>query len=217
MKECGSLEIVTGSIKSFLLDVFDKDIQDILISDLLLVETLTIDGYDLDGNKQIISFQDLKNFKNLKYLEVANTFINSSVINILSHLLYLENIVFRNCSFSKKIKNMNKLYALRSLRIINCLDFDPLFISEIKTIKRLYLAGLSINDFTVFHQLDLDSLDISYSKVQSVSGIGKVNIKNLVISHIQYKRFCDDLDRLSFKIMIMADFEEGYYIEKWLH
>lgn len=199
------------------MDVFDKGIQEILISDLLLVETLTIDGYDLDGNKQNISFQDLKNFKNLKYLEIANTFINSSVINILSHLLYLENIVFRNCSFSKKIKNMNKLRALRSVRIIECIDFDPLFISEMRSVKRLYLAGVSLYDFTVFQHLDLDSLDISYSQVKNINSIRQADVKNLIISHIQYEQFYADLDNLSFKIIVMADFEEGYYIEKWLH
>lgn len=72
-------------------------------------------------------------------------------------------------------------------------------------------------DFTVFQHLDLDSLDISYSQVKNINSIRQADVKNLIISHIQYEQFCADLDNLSFKIIVMADFEEGYYIEKWLH
>lgn len=215
LKECDSLEIVTDSIKSFLEDTFDKDVKDILISELLSVEALTIDGKDLNGNKILVAFQDIKNFKNLRYLEIANTGINSSVINILSSMIYLESVVFRECYFSKKIKNIKKIAYINSLRVINCSDFDT-FISELSGVKRFYLAGSEFNDLSCFNGYELESLDISSSVVHNFCGVENLCTNNLIISHSQYQQFSDKIDNLTFRVMIMADFHEGYYIEKWI-
>ena len=60
------MEILTQSIKDYLIDRFDKSINEIGYSDILEVESLTIDGKDENNERQSVSFSDLKLFKNLK-------------------------------------------------------------------------------------------------------------------------------------------------------
>ena len=88
------MKLLTESINKYLKEVFQKD--EFLIADYLLIEYLTVDGKDYEGNKQKVSFKDLQNFKNLKYLEIADVVINDNLIDVLSDLDYLENVVFRN-------------------------------------------------------------------------------------------------------------------------
>ena len=97
------MEILTGSIQQFLVDVFSKNIEKVGYSDLLLVESLTIDGKSSDGKRQFICFDELKLFKNLKYLELRNMVISNYMIDILKEITYLQNIVFMNCTFRKSI------------------------------------------------------------------------------------------------------------------
>ena len=54
------MEILTGSIQQFLVDVFSKNIEKVGYSDLLLVESLTIDGKSSDGKRQFICIDELK-------------------------------------------------------------------------------------------------------------------------------------------------------------
>lgn len=216
MKECDILQIVTDSVRTFIVDIFDKKIDDILISDLLLVETLTIDGKDFEGNRLVVSFQDLNFFKNLKYLEIVNCLINSSVINILSKMGYLENIIFRNCSFGKVNISINKL-KINCLKIIDCRGFNGLLIKDLSNVKRMYLAGVKLENFNCFENIELESLDISYSFLRNIDGINNLKTNYLVIGHSQYNKFKDKIELLKCKVMVMADYRDGYYIEKWLN
>ncbi len=215
VKECGNLQIITDSIKDFLVDAFSKKIDDILISDLLLVESLTIDGKDFDGKRQIISFQDLKQFKNLKYLEICNTLVTNNSINIISQIVCLENIIFRNCTFSKNVENLNKLTNIKSIKIYKCKKFNISYINKIINIKRIYLSNILISDIKQFSSLNLISLDVSNCIVENFDGVNNLNIKNLVISKRQYFDYKNYFMKCNFKIMILSDI--GYYIEKWLN
>lgn len=217
MKECGNLEVKTVSINEFLYNTFHKDLSELLISDLLLVEALTIDGKSLEGKRQVISFQDLKNFKNLKYLEIANTLINNSILSILADMPYLENLIFRNCTFSKQVKNMNQLVRIRSLKIIDCNGFDLHFISALSQIQRIYLAGMKLNSFRKFRNMDLESLDVSYCSLRTLTGMKDFHTNHLIVNENQYQLIKKSKISVSFRLIVMADFREGYYIKKWVH
>lgn len=208
---------MTESIRTFLIDLFQKSIDEILISDLLLVESITISGQDFEGEKLIISFQDLKNFKNLKYLEIANTYINSSVVNILSSLPYLENLIFKNCYFSKKIKNMGKLTQIKCIRVVGSQNCNYSFLNELIFVKKMYLSGIKLDDFQFFQNLNLDFLDVSGCSFQTVYGIDHLKVKNLIVGYSQYSRYRKKLLSLGIKIIVMADYREGYYIKKWVN
>ena len=210
------LEIKTESIQKFLCDIFKKNINDILISDLLLVESLTVDGEDFDGRKLNIYFQEIKEFKNLKYLEISNTLINNNIINILSKLSYLENVVFRNCTISKQIKDMNKLTNITNLRIDNCYNFDLSFIKNLSNIKRLSLSGIKKIDFSVF-KYQLYSLDISKCFLNDFVNIDIINVNTLIISKREYELLINKNLKYNYHIIVMADPSDGYYIEKWIN
>lgn len=217
MKECGILEITSVSIHDFLCDTFHKDLSKILISDSLLVESLTIDGKNLDGEKQVISFLDLKKFKNLRYLEIANTLISCSVLSILADSPYLETVIFRNCAFSKQVKSMNMLTSIKSLKIMDCDGFHLSFISGLSQIERIYLKGMRLSSFRKFEGMDLISLDISYCSLKSTIGIENFKTDHLIVNENQFQLLQKCKSLFFSKIVVMADFNEGYYIKELVH
>ncbi len=200
----------------FLKDTFGKD-ENLLISDLLLVEYLTIDGKDFDNKKVKVSFEDLKVFKNLKYLEIANVTINNNIINILKDLNYLESIVFRNCKFGIGSKNLIKLSHVKNIRVISCEGFDISNINKMENLERLYISNDNITSLEKLKNLNLESLDISSCNIKSDTGLNKINVNYLVISNDQYNKFKKSIDKLKMKIMVMGDPSMGYYIEKWIN
>ena len=125
------MEILTGSIQQFLVDVFSKNIEKVGYSDLLLVESLTIDGKSSDGKRQFICFDELKLFKNLKYLELRNMVISNYMIDILKEITYLQNIVFMNCTFRKSIITLNVLQSVNLIRVESCKNFRLDYINNI--------------------------------------------------------------------------------------
>ena len=134
------MEILTGSIQQFLVDVFSKNIEKVGYSDLLLVESLTIDGKSSDGKRQFICFDELKLFKNLKYLELRNMVISNYMIDILKEITYLQNIVFMNCTFRKSIITLNVLQSVNLIRVESCKNFRLDYINNIN-INYLTIAG----------------------------------------------------------------------------
>ncbi len=209
--------LLTKSINKYVSELFEKNEEDILYSDLLLVEFLTIDGLDDTLKKQKIYFDDLKQFKNLKYLEIANTDINNKIIDLLSELNYLENIVFRDCSFSKQLKNMDNLKNIKCIRIVNCDNFQINYLSKLDNLERLYISDISLTNLNKINSLNLEALDISDCDLETDKGIDKINTNYLVVSSEQYKNFNKKIDELNMRIMVMADPSNGYYIEKWLN
>ncbi len=215
MKECDILQIITSSIRRFLEDSFVKKIDNILISELLLVESLTINGRNYDGEREVISFQDLKYFKNLKYLEVSNTLITKSAINIFSQCNYLEKIIFRNCTFSKQITSLEVLTNIRGINIYKCKKFDISFIKDLINVKRVFISGVSIANLKLFMGTRLYSLDISGAIVSSFESVEELSLNNLVISDEQYSNNKEIILECNYKVIVMAS--DGYYIKKWIN
>lgn len=203
------MEIVTKSIKKYLKEVIKKSPSKIGYSDLLKVESITIDGKDENGNKQIIVFSELKMLKNLRYLEIRNVLITDYIIKILEDMDYLENIIFKNCTFRKSITTMNNLKPLKQIRIQNCKNFNLKYIDKIK-LNTLILKELTINNFQSINKR-IEILDISDANILSDKGIDKLKIKELVISHNDYMKYKNNIDRQLFKVVVMAS--NGYYIE----
>lgn len=215
MKECGKLQITTTSIITFLEEAFKKDPTNLSLSESLLVESLTLNGKDYNGKKQTISFQDLKEFQNLKYLEVANTLLTSSAINILAKITYLEKLILRNCTFSTRLNDIDKLTNIKSIKIYNCKGFNPSYLATLINIKRIFLSKIEINDISIFYELNLHSLDVSSSIIRNWKDTQKLQTKNLIINENQYLENKEEIEKCKFKIMIIAT--DGYYIKKWLN
>ncbi len=203
------MEIVTRSIKLYLKEVIKKSPSKIGYSDLLKVESITIDGKDENGEKQLVSFGEIKLLKNLRYLEIRNIMITDYIIKMLEDMDYLENIIFKNCTFRKTITTMNNLKPLKQIRIENCKNFN------LKYIDKIILNTLSIKNFKLSSlrsiSKSIDVLDISDCTILTNKNLDKLNIKKLVISHKDYMKYKKDLEKVKYDVVVMAN--EGYYIE----
>jgi len=204
------MEILTQSIKDYLIDRFDKSIDEIGYSDILEVESLTIDGKDENNERQSVSFSDLKLFKNLKYLEIRNTLLTTNLFNILEDLPYLENLLLRKCTIRKSVSTMNNLNNIVQLRINECKNFSFELINEL-TLASLTVENMQIQGFNLLKDNHINVLDISRAKFKNMNGIKKVSIDKLVIKNKDYTKYKKVLDNLKYELIIMADI--GYYIK----
>ncbi len=203
------MEIVTKSIKLYLKEVIKKSASKIGYSDLLKVEGITIDGKNDNGEKQLVSFGEVKLLKNLRYLEIRNILITDYIIKILEDMDYLENIIFKNCTFRKTITTMNGLKPLRQIRIENCKNFNLKYINKVK-IKSLTLKDLNISNIGNINN-SVEILDVSGSTITTNKNIDKLKISKIIVSHNDHIKYKRDFDKVKYEVVVMAD--EGYYIE----
>lgn len=204
------MEILTESIKDYLVEKFDKGISEIGYADILHIESLTIDGKDEFNEKSPISFNDIKLFKNLKYLEIRNTLITTNLISILEDMPYLENLILRNCTIRKSVTTMNNLRKILQLRINNCKNFNFELINELNLLN-LTIENMQVQGFNNLKNNHINSLDISMAKLKNANGLKKINIDKLVIKRKEYNKYKKILDNTKYDLIIMAD--KGFYIE----
>lgn len=204
------MEILTQSIKDYLIERFDKSIDEIGYSDILEVESLTIDGKDENNEKQSVSFSDLKLFKNLKYLEIRNTLLTTNLFNTLEDLPYLENLLLRKCTIRKSVSTMNNLKNIIQLRINDCKNFNFELINELN-LANLTFENMQIQGFNLLKDNHINVLDISRAKFKNMNGIKKLSIDKLVIKNKDYTKYKKVLDNLKYELIVMADI--GYYIK----
>ena len=203
------MEIVTKSIKLYLKEVVKKTPSKIGYSDLLKVESITIDGKDENGNKQLVSFSELRLLKNLRYLEIRNIMITDYIIKILEDMDYLENIIFKNCTFRKTITTMNNLKPLKQIRIENCKNFNLKYIDKVN-LNSLTLKDLNINNLRNISN-NIEILDVSDSNINTNKNIDKLKINKIIISHRDYMKYRNDFEKVKYEVVVMAS--KGYYIE----
>ena len=204
------MEILTESIKDYLIERFNKDVSEIGYADILHIESLTIDAKDEFNEKSPISFNDIKLFKNLKYLEIRNTLITTNLISILEDMPYLENLILRNCTIRKSVTTMNNLKKILQLRINNCKNFTFELINELNLVN-LTIENMQIQGFNYLKNNHINSLDISMAKLKNGNGLKKINVDKLVIKKKEYNKYKKILDNTKYNLIIMAD--KGYYIE----
>ncbi|MBP3840495.1 MAG: hypothetical protein IK997_00045 [Bacilli bacterium] len=204
------MEILTKSIKDYLVEKFDKDISEIGYADILHIDSLTIDGKDEFNEKSPVSFNDIKIFKNLKYLEIRNTLITTSLISLLEDMPYLENLILRNCTIRKSVTTMNNLKKILQLRVNNCKNFSFELINELN-LCNLTIENMQVQGFNYLKNNHINSLDISMAKLKNGNGLKKINIDQLVIKRKEYNKYKKILNNAKYSIIIMAD--KGYYIE----
>ena len=203
--------IRTESIKYYLEEYFNKSYADVKISDILLIENITIDSFSSDNQKYPVFFEDLKNFKNLRYLELCNIIIDDDFINNIMYLQYLENIIFRNCKFSDNIIFFDPSIKLKRIVIDSCYGFKFTYFSKVLTLKSICIKNSNFSSFYGIKNLKLNFLEV----------IGNCNIRNFCISYLCvnqfiislhiYNKYSNNFTNYSSRVMICAD--EGYYIE----
>lgn len=208
------MEILTSPIQQFLVDAFSKNIEKVGYSDLLLVESLTIDGKSSDGKRQFISFDELKLFKNLKYLELRNMVISNYMIDILKEITYLQNIVFMNCTFRKSIVTLNVLQSVNLIRVESCKNFRLDYINNIN-INYLTIAGSYIKTLLPLRGSHINVLDISREDFGDLINLDELDLQKIVIGHDAYLKYKDFFMKSKIQVIVMAN--DGFYIEKFAY
>lgn len=206
------MSMKTESIKNLLEDLFSKKCNDIKISDLLLVQSLTIDSLDFDNNKITVVFDEIKQFRNLHYLEICNIDITDNVINALLSLPYLETIVFRSCKFYNSISIINSDLKIRKMTVDSCQNFKFIYFSNLVSLKSITIKDTSINSFNGLRKIHLRYFEIIGRSVISRFSVSYLNVENFMLSKDIYDKYNSILTNLSSNIMVYAD--DGFYIEK---
>ena len=197
------MEILTSSIQQFLVDAFSKNIEKVGYSDLLLVESLTIDGKSSDGKRQFISFDELKLFKNLKYLELRNMVISNYMIDILKEITYLQSIV-----------TLNVLQSVNLIRVESCKNFRLDYINNIN-INYLTIAGSYIKTLLPLRGSHINVLDISREDFGDLINLDELDLQKIVIGHDAYLKYKDFFMKSKIQVIVMAN--DGFYIEKFAY
>lgn len=202
--------IKTESIKNLLEDTFKKRCENIKISDILLVQNLTIDSLDYDNNKIPVFLDEIKKFKNLRYLEMCNIFIDNDLINILLFLPYIENVIFRNCVFSDELSVIDSSIKLKRIMIDSCRGFKFIYISNIVTLKSITVKDSNFSSFNGLRRIPLSYLEIIGNCFISRFNISYLNVDKLMFSSNIYNKYKEKFKDCSSRLIIYSD--DGFYI-----
>lgn len=207
--------IKTESIKTLLEDLFQKKCSDIKISDMLLVQSITVDSLDFNNNKIMVIFDEIKNFKNLRYLEICNIDITDSIIDSLLSLPYLESIVFRNCEFSNDLSIISNDLKIRKIMVDSCDKFKFIYFSNITSLKSIAIKDTVVNSFNGLKKIHLRYFEIIGDCSISRFSVSYLNVENFILSKNIYNKYINILSGFSSNIMVYAD--DGFYIEKQIN
>ena len=120
-------------------------------------------GKDFNNERQLVTFNEVKLFKNLRYLELRNILISNYMVDILSEVPLLENIVFRNCTFYKKVTtgDIDKIYNCKIYKTgkSNCEDYfqaynTDIFIENNKQVEYNKCVRILINEDEISNGCD---------------------------------------------------------------
>lgn len=119
--------------------------------DLIEIEDIILNAKTMIGEPNIIYFEELDLFPNLKKIEIKNINIEENNIEKLKNI---EEIHFENC----EIETLKPLVNVKNLSICHSKVKD---IEELKNIKQLELIDIELNDFEFLKQLkQLEQLSI---------------------------------------------------------
>ena len=133
--------------------------------DLLKIEEITYDGKNIVGKENIVDFQELTLFPNLRKITLNNVSINKEEIEVLKNV---EEISFKNC----KIEAIEKLDKLKKLSIKSS---ELKTISEIEkfaNLSELELCNIEIEDFNFLIKLE-------QLKVLKIKNIPKFSLEKI--------------------------------------
>lgn len=190
--------------------------------DLLGITEIALNGRTLIGNSNIVYFQELELFPNLKKIEINNLKVSDEDIEKIK----IEDIAFRNCDIeSFKLLNNVKKLSIKNSKITNVKE-----IKEFSNLTDLELINIKIDNFEFLRNLEnlktltLKNIDnLSIEKINfslpieylSIGGIDKIeeeliekykNLKKLSIEREKEKEWKEILEKIEKKnIEILID------------
>lgn len=155
--------------------------------DLINIQDIILDGKDIIGNANIIYFEELKLFPNLKEIEIKNTNIPDEYIKYLEKI---EDISLKNC----ELTNIEQLEKITRLSINNTKIDNIEKISNLKNITELEFINIELDNFLFLKNLEkLKTLRIKNVKnftmekidfilpieYLSIEGVEQINLENI--------------------------------------
>jgi hypothetical protein len=183
------------------------DLENITESDLEKVEELEITGKDFNNDVQTVDFEDLKLFPNLKDLSIEYCTIDHDCIEIIKEF-ELKNLSFISCEFDSDIRNIRSINT-DNIYISNCYDFDFAFV-ENKEFNEINISTETIREKI---SINCNKLNLEHCFIEKPEVLNSLNIKELIISTIQYEDNPSAYESLEYKVTVMDD-DSGYVYKK---
>ena len=219
------INISQVELQLYLMNLLNKTDPLFTSQELQRVEDLYLNPIGISNVYNKIDFGILKNFPNLKKLEIYNSDINDDTISIISNLNNLETLMFNNCHISNvkgfyksKIKSLgfnncivNDLESIGLMKSINCIKLINMTLREINfldNLPHLIEVDLSysnlIDTSILYHFILIEKLSINNSNIMDLDFVNKYSgIKEISISRDQYeknKALIDDLVALDINV-----------------
>ena len=199
------MEIKTKSILEKLIMI--DDLENIEEDDLAKIEELNISGKDFNNEIQKVDFNDLRYFPNLKNLNIEYCTIDYDVIDMIRNF-ELKNLSFISCEFDSDVRNIKSINT-ENIYISNCYDFDFSFITN-KEFNEVNISTETIRDKI---NINCNKLNLEHCEIENPEVLRGLNIKELIISTIQYEDNPSAYESLEYKVTVMDD-DSGYVYKK---
>ena len=136
--------------------------------ELKSVDELYLNPVGINNVYTKIDFNILRYFPKLKKLEISNSNIDNSVIEIISKLFDLDILMFNNCHISS-VKGFYQV-KIKSLGFNNCIVDDLENIGNMKSLNAIKLINMKLDSISFLESLPhLIEVDLSYSKLKEMS------------------------------------------------
>jgi len=197
-------EIKNSELKKYLQFRLGKD--DFEVEDLKEIEEIRIDGKTFTGEENVVYFDEINLFSNLKEIELNNLNIGIDEIQKLNNI---EKITFKKCT----IQNLNSLTKVKNLSLKSSIINNIEEIKELVQIEELELIDLEIDNFEFLRELkSLEKLKIKNVKEFELDKINfNMPIKYLSVENIERVTF-EDMQKFTNLEYLSVDREEA---NKW--
>ncbi len=182
-----------------------NELEDIVQEDLEKIDTLEITGKDFNNDPQTVNFSELKLFPNLKNLSIEYCTIDYDVIENIKNI-ELKNLSFISCEFDSDIENIKSINT-ENIYISNCYDFDFSFIEN----KEFNEVNISTETIRERFNINCNKLNLEHCEIENPEVLKNLNIKELVISTIQYEENPTIYESLEYTVTIMDEDSEFVY------
>lgn len=179
-------------------------------NDLIQIEDITLDGRKINGDINIVHFNELDYFPNLKKIELKNLDISEQYTQKLEDI---EEIAFKNC----KVESLEKIKNIKKISINNSTILNPNQIEKLENLIELEIINVKMEDFEFIRNLKnlqvlkiknvrgflLNKIKFSLPiKYLSLEGISEINEDYLI-------RICPNLQSLSVDREKQIEFSES--------
>jgi len=176
------------------------DIDNISSNDLDSIIDINISPVDNNNVNQVVDFNDLDYFNNLRRLKIQYCFINREVLEKIIKLNKLEYISFIFCEFDNNIEDLMREINIKNFTIKKSINFRLDYLNN-----KIY-NKLIISDENIYNKLLLKSkvLDISHSIIIDREMLFELDVERIVISFEEYDNNKNIYDNLEYIVEVKS-------------